>query len=231
MKSRSPPLLFVVVIKSHWLRRISLLHTQVGWTFLSSERWSVHSILDLLALLCLSLFLTELAPGGDSFLPVLLPSFHVLLDNLLSCCLLLLLVSLLPLVSCIKSLEVMLAFFNLLEELLAHVLDLHVELLFGKRLQTDSSSALVLLSARAIDSFFGLTHHTLVHSSLLRIHQSFVGLLQQMEGIGSFFVTALIRMHHQGEHAELPLDLRFTRLGSNFKDIVWVDEGVVKQPI
>jgi len=52
-----------------------------------------------------------------------------------------------------------------------------------------------------------------------------------MERIGSFFVTALIGMHHEGEHSELSLDLRFTRFWTHFQDVVRVDKGVIKQPV
>ena len=87
----------------------------------------MHTILDLLALLRPLLFLAERAPRGHPFLAVFLPGLHVLLDDLLGRSLLLSLMSLFPLVGCVKALKVVLSFLDLFEQLLAHVLDFQVE--------------------------------------------------------------------------------------------------------
>jgi len=92
----------------------------------------MHSIFDLLTLLSSHLFLAKRSPGCHSLFAVLLPGLHILLNDLLRCSLLLLLMPLLPLTSGLKTLEEILTLLYLFEELLAHVLDLKVECLFGQ---------------------------------------------------------------------------------------------------
>ena len=192
----------------------------------------MDTVLDFLALLCQSLLLAKRSPGGDTFLPVLLPRLHVLLGDLVSCRLLFSFVPFLALTGSLKSLKEVLALFDFLEELLTHVLYFKVEGLFGKCLKTHGLSPLVLLCSLALNPFSCFAHDPLVHPTLLGIHQSLVGLLEQVKSIGGLVVmTAFVRMHKNGQHAELLLYLRFARLRPNLKDVIWIDKGMVEQSV
>ena len=125
----SPPLLFVVIIKSHWFGRVTLSHTQMSRSFLSLQRRSMHSILDFFALFCSLLFLTEISPRCNSLFTVLLPCLHVLLYDLICCCFFLSLMLLFPLSCSFETFEEILTLLDLLKKLVAHVLHLKVECL------------------------------------------------------------------------------------------------------
>ena len=144
---------------------------------LSLEWWCMNTELHLLFLFSPRLLLAKLSPRLNSLFAVFLPSFHVFLHDFLSDQLLLSFMSLLSLVSCIQSLEVMLSLFNLLEELLAHVLHFLTLCLFWKGLETLRTPPSVLLLALTLDTFLRFTHDSLVHPTLLAVHQSLVCLL------------------------------------------------------
>ena len=87
----------------------------------------MDAILNLLSFLSPLLLLAEVAPRGHALLSVLLPRFHILLNDLFSRRLLLSFMPFLPLVGGVEPFKVVLSLLDLLKQLLAHVLDLKVE--------------------------------------------------------------------------------------------------------
>mmetsp|Transcript_2802 Transcript_2802/g.2627 ORF Transcript_2802/g.2627 Transcript_2802/m.2627 type:complete len:93 (-) Transcript_2802:307-585(-) len=88
----------------------------------------------------------------------------------------------------------LLPIFNLLKELLAHVLHIHIESFIGQGLQAHVLSPFVFFLAFILYPFLGLSHHSLVDSTLLWVYQRLIRLLQQVEGINGLFVLVLVRM-------------------------------------
>ncbi len=85
-----------------------------------------------------------------------------------------------------------------IEQLLTHVLNLNVEGFCRERVETESRPTRVLLFPLVLHALLGFAHHSLVDTPLLRVHQLLVGLLQEVEGVRSFFMPTFIRVNQNG---------------------------------
>ena len=170
------------------------------------------------------LLITEIPPRLNSLLPVILPRLQVLLENLLCDLLLLSFCPFLPLVRSIHAFEVLLALFDFFKKLLAHVLHLNVESLFGKIVQADCLPARVFFLPLIFNPLLCLAHYSLIDATLFRVHQLLISLLQEVKSIRGFLVAALVRVDKDREHAKLLLYFFLRSLSSDLKDVVGVHE-------
>jgi hypothetical protein len=109
--------------------------------------------------------------------------------------------------------------------LLAHILHLKVECLFGEVVQAYCLPARVLFLPLIFYAFLGLAHNSLINAALLRVHQLLIGLLQEVKSIGGFLVAALVRVDEDREHAELLLYFFLRSFSAHLEDVVGVHEG------
>jgi uncharacterized membrane protein YqaE (UPF0057 family) len=144
--------------------------SRVYGSFLCAERWGVDAKFSLFLLLDLRFLGAELAPRSYSSLSVFLPGLDVFLNGFLSDFLLVSIMSFLSLVGEIHALEVLLSVLNLFKQLFAHVGNLKLHAFFWKRLESLTLASEVVFLPLTLNTFFGLSHHSLVHATLLRVH-------------------------------------------------------------
>jgi len=187
--------------------------------------------LHLLALFSALFPLAKVPPCSNPALPTLLPSFQILLLNLLLSRIFHYLGRPLAFVSCIHPLKVIPFFFYLFKEWLSHLHNLNLHIVTGKFLQAFCHPARVFFASRCLNPVSCLSHHPLVHTSFIIVHQRFVGLFKNVKRIRCSLVLAFVRVDQDWQHSKLFLNFQVIGLLRKFQDVKWIYKLRIQKPV